>query len=329
MSDSVWRSFLSTGEGDDSPAAAPLALVRTAREDAKAAKEEAESKAEQVQLMTAMLQAAEEELKLRSNQLEITNAMLRATEAELMRKDEQLEITTQMLRKAEEEIKLGEQERRALRREMAAMRDSLPRGSKAPVTSSTTRPLGEVVAGEEEELTLVLHDERGEATTHGHGTATSSINGTSGLGGGLGGVVDEETAQLGRDAAAASQLAGDIEARLAASLASMGEEQLRLSASTPTELPEQRTEKITTRVLLSEHTDPRGAMKPKSEIRDARKTVDRIKSRKENPSLPPTHTTMRVEDQFAEEELEVKDAGAGADAMGEESYRRVAYAWKS
>ena len=64
----------------------------------------ADKKAEQLELVTAMLQAAEEELKLRSNQLELTNAMLSALEGEVARKDEQLEITTQMLRKAEEEL---------------------------------------------------------------------------------------------------------------------------------------------------------------------------------------------------------------------------------
>ena len=47
----VWRSFLSTSE-DAEP---PITLLKTAREDAKAAKEDAASKEEQLQLMTSTL----------------------------------------------------------------------------------------------------------------------------------------------------------------------------------------------------------------------------------------------------------------------------------
>lgn len=122
MSDSVWRSFLGAS-GEDSTEN-ELALLRSAREDAKAAREDAKVKSHQVELMTAMLHAAEEELKLRSSQLELTNAMLHATEAELARKDEQLDLTTQMLKKAEETISKAESERRSLQQQLAAMRDS-------------------------------------------------------------------------------------------------------------------------------------------------------------------------------------------------------------
>lgn len=57
MSDSVWRSFL--GAGGEESTEGELALLRSAREDAKAAREDAKAKAEQVELMTAMLHTAE------------------------------------------------------------------------------------------------------------------------------------------------------------------------------------------------------------------------------------------------------------------------------
>jgi hypothetical protein len=107
MSQSVWRSFLSPSDEADGAPTKDVQLLRSARQDAKAAKEDAKVKEEQLELMTAMLHAAEEELKLRSNQLDLTNAMLRATEAELTR----------------EEISKGDQERRSLRQQLAAQRD--------------------------------------------------------------------------------------------------------------------------------------------------------------------------------------------------------------
>lgn len=128
-SSDVWRSFLG-GDGGDGAPVASLDALRAARAEAAAAREAERAKQQQLELMTAMLQAAEEELKLRSNQLELTNAMLQSTESDLVRKDEQLDITTQMLRKAEEEIKAQDATNADLRREVTSMRDSLGKATR-------------------------------------------------------------------------------------------------------------------------------------------------------------------------------------------------------
>ena len=299
MSDSVWRSFLSSGDPASSEPPREVQLLRTAREELKAAKADAEAKQAQVDLMTAMLQAAEEELKLRSNQLDITNEMLKATEAELVRKDEQLEITTQMLRKAEEEISRSEHERMQLRKELRQSRGGAPLAPQPPPV-----PTAE---------TLVLHDDD-EPTSGGHGGhgGLSGQGGGGGSGGGrsYGGVMTSASAIMearrrstAEAAEAASKMAAGVEARLAKSFASMGDydEQTRLSAAVPADLPEQRSRGRSgpaTRVLLT-HADAEAAMRPKKAVPDTREDVTTyIQSRSENEKLPPTHTSMRLEGGF-------------------------------
>eukprot|EP00966_Prymnesium_polylepis_P227183 5256955-Prymnesium_polylepis.1 len=76
--------------------------LRSARNAALLAQEDARGKAQQIELMTALLKAAEDELQLRSNQLSITTDTLRATEAELSRKDAQLQVLTSRLHAAEQ-----------------------------------------------------------------------------------------------------------------------------------------------------------------------------------------------------------------------------------
>ena len=134
--DAVWRSFLGTG---DAPVPREEAL-RAARAKAASADEEARSKSEQVELMTAMLQAAEEELRVRSSQLELTNEMLRATEAELGRKEEQLQLTAQMLRKAEDEIKRQATEASGLRKELAEAREGLVEAARRAAPAALPAP---------------------------------------------------------------------------------------------------------------------------------------------------------------------------------------------
>ena len=300
MADSVWRSFLSSSDGEACSSSQPprdVKMMLSAREEAKKAQEDAHTKEEQVALMTAMLQAAEEELKLRTNQLDITNAMLQATEAELVRKDEQLNITTQMLRKAEDEISKGSQERRALRQELAGLRDVVPRAtvSIAPVTART--PSSYESTGTME--TLVIDHE-----------ATSASEARQ----------QQTTVEA---AEAAGALAGELEAKLAQSFAQMGdyEETTRLHASIPLELPEQRErygKERPPRVLLA-HADAPAAMREKAAVPDARDTATYIQSRHESRRLPVTHTSMRIESGVDGEDDEDADEG----------YRRVHFGCRS
>ena len=253
MVDAVWRRFLSGAQDDAEGPPREVQQLRSARADAKAAQEDANSKEEQVALMTAMLQAAEEELQQRSNQLDITNAMLEATEAELIRKDGQLEITTQMLRKAEEEISRRESERRAMRKERARMRDCLPRAAgiaELPVASFEARIL-------ELEPTRVCQVRRSTVEA----------------------------------AAAAGAVVGELEVRLAASLASMGDEQQRLGAALPVVLPEQRVLRHP-RVLLA-HPDSVSAMRPMAAVPDAR-DQHQIRDREEAGAAPTATRVTRV-----------------------------------
>ena len=297
MSDSVWNNFLSSGDeaGASSELPKHVKMLLAAREEAKKAKEDAKSKEEQIELMTAMLQAAEEELKLRTNQLDITNAMLHNCEAELVRKDEQLDITTQMLRKAEAEISQGTQERRALRKELAGLRDVLPRKappvSIAPVTAKTPSHYDNTGTME----TLVIDDEPTSGAARPRSTA--------------------------EEAEAASQLAGDLEKQLAQSFGRMAEydEISRLHAAKPVDLPEQRQarERGAPRVLVA-HADSETAMRPKKPVADNRDTASYIRSRQENQRLPVTHTSMRIESGFDHEDEE----------DGDEAYRHVNFEWR-
>ena len=208
MTERVWRTFLS-GDADSGGASElprDMLMLRTAREEAKLAKEEADKKAEQLELVTAMLQAAEEELKLRSNQLELTNAMLSALEGEVARKDEQLEITTQMLRKAEEELKSGAAERRQLRQDLAALRDELNH-----VTRRRAAPMGD-----------------SSSLVRSRNTATGPKLAVHGALDGEGGSVASAAQAAVAEALSAS--------RLAASLTSVGLESAGACASLPVEV---------------------------------------------------------------------------------------------
>ena len=276
MVDAVWRNFLSGGEDDAEGPPRVVHLLRSARVDAKAAQEDANSKEEQVALMTAMLQAAEEELQLRSNQLEITNAMLKATDAELIRKDEQLEITTQMLRKAEEEISRRENERRAMRKELARMRDILPRTARADLAEQPAAAVSYEALALVDEPARVFESRRSTVET----------------------------------ASAAGAVVGELEARLAASLASIGDEQQRLGAALPVELPEQRGSRHPC-VLLA-HPDSVSAMRPMAAVPDARDQVNDINSRAVNQRLSVPHTSMRLEDSFDERAATVATSNAYA-----------------
>jgi hypothetical protein len=279
----VWRSFLSTSE-DVEP---PITLLKTAREDAKAAKEDAASKEEQLQLMTAMLHAAEEELKLRSNQLDITNAMLKATEAELARKEEQLEITTSMLRTAEKEISTGDQERRSLRQELATMRDRL---------NSATRMAAVVNAP-----ASTAAPDRGSSSSGGGGGGDGARAGgfSASADGGRGG---SQQRANGADARAAA-----VASKLAAELASVGKRAVGSHAAVPADLPVQQAHIHAARVTL-EHGDPRTAMRPKAPIRDVRADpLAYIESRSLNPNLPIHHTSMVLPPEAGGPEANEKD----------------------
>lgn len=129
---------------------------------------------------------------------------------------------------------------------------------------------------------------------------------------------------MAHDAAAAGQLAGELEAQLARSLASMGEEQTRLGAAVPAQLPEQRSARdkpLKPRVLLA-HADGVDGMRPKEAVPDARETVNYIASRQANQRLPTTRTTMRLDDGFERDELEI------GDDVVDETYRRVHFNWR-
>ena len=280
----VWRSFLSGSDSLD--AEPPITLLKTANEEAKAAKEDARSKEEQLELMTAMLHAAEDELKLRSNQLEITNAMLRATEAELVRKEEQLEITTQMLKTAEGEIGKGDAERRALRQELAAMRDSLSTATRRAAAAASA-PAGSSSSSET----------RSNVGSNGAPPPASAATTSDAR-------RRADAAELRRiaaaEAAAASKLADD--------LASVGTRAAGGGAEYPADLPENQqggryvgsrggagSAAGTPRVLLA-HGDEAGAMQPKHAIRDSRHdTLSYIESRGINAKLPVTRTSMVID----------------------------------
>lgn len=274
----VWRSFLASGEEGEPP----ITLLKTANEEAKAAKEDARSKEEQLELMTAMLHAAEDELSLRSNQLELTNAMLKATEAELARKEEQLDITTQMLKKAEQDIGKGEHERRTLRQELATVRASLSGGARAV-----------------------------------SGSSRAGIGGSSSSGGGCSGSGSNRRAELsGADSAAEIRRVAAAEAaaasRLAAELASVGQRTAGSGANFPTDLPEQQASsgRRPVKILLT-HGDDGDAMRPKTTVRDNRQdALGYIESRGFNGRLPVTHTSMVLLDDGDPDE---NDDGTGVD----------------
>lgn len=271
----VWRSFLSGSDSLD--AAPPITLLKTANEEAKAAKEDARSKEEQLELMTAMLHAAEDELKLRSNQLEITNAMLRATEAELVRKEEQLEITTQMLKTAEGEIGKGDAERRALRQELAAMRDSLSTATRrAAAAASAPAGIGGSSGAPPPASAATTSDARRR----------------------------EDAAELRRIAAAEAAAAS----KLAEDLASVGTRAAGGGAEYPADLPENRHggwyvgsrggagSAAGAPLVLLAHGDEAGAMQPKHAIRDTRHDpLSYIESRGINAKLPVTRTSMVID----------------------------------
>ena len=257
MVDAVWRRFLSGAQDDAEGPPREVQQLRSARADAKAAQEDANSKEEQVALMTAMLQAAEEELQLRSNQLEITNAMLKATDAELMRKDEQLEITTQMLRKAEEDIIRRESEQRAMRKELARMRDCLPRTARADLAE---QPAAAACAE-----ALALEDVPAR--------------------------VYESRRSIVEAASAVGAVVGELEARLAASPAKMGDEQQRLGTALPVEWPGQRGSRHP-RVLLAP-PDSVSAMRPMAAVPDAR-DQHQIRDREEAGAAPTATRVTRV-----------------------------------
>jgi hypothetical protein len=254
--ESTWRSFLGGGEAPPTP----LESLQKARAEAAAAKEAELAKDQQLELMTAMLQAAEDELKLRSNQLEITNAMLHTTEEELAKKSEQLEITTHMLRKAEEEIREQNRDGTELRKEVASLRKSLSNATRRDAPSTL-----DIVP------TPVADTDRSPAAA---ASVASAVDATSAS------VLEDEVSRL----------------NVAASIARTGTRAAGGQASVPSQLPEQQRQGDRSlppaRVALT-NADSIESMSRGEWVRDTRASVmDYIGARAQNIRLPTTHTGM-------------------------------------